>query len=112
MKELLIKLEATKVVKVTGSFADGSQTDLSDIDFYVKPDHPDWKLLGKTRNIEKVKAVLDEFGIKMESNMTGYWYTHKSFNSLNRQLEFSDLFQPRKGRLPEVIIEGVEFKTY
>ena len=52
LKELLQELQETKVVKVTGSFASGEQHGESDIDFYVKPDHPDYRFLGKKRNIE------------------------------------------------------------
>lgn len=112
MKPLLEKLAETKVVKVTGSFADGTFHSGSDIDFYVKPDHPDWQLKGHKRNITKVLEVLNQFGIKMKSDCAGYIHSHNNGNELKRQIEFSDLFERRKGKFPEVEIEGVIFKTY
>jgi len=111
-KELLTELAKSKLVKVTGSYADGTQNECSDIDFYVKADNPEWRFLEQERNIVKVKKILDKFGIQMQSDMTGYWYSHKSDNNLPIEIEFSDLFQHRKNRLPEVEIMGVKFKTY
>lgn len=110
--ELLSELADSKLVKVTGSYADGTQTENSDIDFYVKPDSPDYKYAGKERNIVKVKRILDKYKVKMESNMVGYWYSHKSENNIPIQIEFSDLFEKRKNRLKEVNLLGVIFKTY
>lgn len=112
MEQLLKELANTRVVRVTGSFADGSYHSRSDIDFYVKPDHPDWKTRNYKRNIEKVLDVLNKFGIDMKSDIVGYIYSHKSNNNLERQIEFSDLFTKRKNRLPEVELYGVKFKTY
>src|SRR3990167_3191894 len=108
MEELLKALSETKVVRVTGSFADGTKTSGSDIDFYVKSDHPDSKIRGLERNMEKVLRVLSKFGINMESDIVGYIYSHKTENDLPIQIEFSDLFHPRKNRLPEVEILGVK----
>lgn len=112
MKKLMQELKETNLVKVTGSYADGSFTGMSDIDFYVIPNHPDTKF--GERNILKIIAILDKYGIKTRSSETGYIYTHKTPGNgyLPVQLEFSDLYKPRKKRLPEVEIFGVKFKTY
>lgn len=108
LNELLTRLNATKLVKVTGSFADGTQTESSDIDFYVKEDKPD----ATERNMSKVYGILKDFGLNLDSSMTGYLYTHKSDNDIPIELEFSDLFNHRPNRLKTVTIEGVEFKTW
>ena len=34
-------MQQTKIVKVTGSFADGTNNENSDIDFWIKEDHPE-----------------------------------------------------------------------
>lgn len=112
MIELLKALRETNLLKITGSYADGTQREDSDIDFYIKPDHPEASFLGKKRNIEVIKEILDQFSITVESTMIGYWFTHKSQNKLPVQLEFSDLFSPRKNKLKEVEIYGIIFKTY
>jgi len=112
MKQLLEELQKSKLVKITGSYADGTQNENSDIDFYVKPDHPEYQLKGLERNIVKVKRIIDKYNIKMKSDMVGYWYSHKSENNLPIQIEFSDLFRPRENRLKEIEIMGVKFKTY
>lgn len=112
MKQLLQDLRNSKLVRVTGSYADGTHNENSDIDFYVKPDHPDWRMLGKERNIEKVKKILDKHGIKVQSHTTGYWFSHGLVNDISLPLEFSDLFHPRPNRKKEVSIFDVTFKTY
>ena len=112
MEQLLQKLSESKLVRITGSYADGTQTSNSDIDFYIKPDHPDYKIRGDKRNIEKIKEILDEFKVSVESNMVGYWFTHTVKNNIPLNLEFSDLFRPRERKLKDVIIKGIRFKTY
>jgi predicted nucleotidyltransferase len=110
MKQLLEDLRATKVVRVTGSYADGTQSPDSDIDFYVKPDDPEAPYA--SRNMKRVTEVLEWYGVAWESTITGYIFTHESENQLPIQLEFSDLFDPREGKLPSVTVYGVEFGTY
>lgn len=110
MRTLLSDLAATNLLRVTGSFADGTQTEASDIDFYIKPDKPDIAM--SDRNILKIINILKAHNITWDSTSTGYIFTHKSVNNLSRQLEFSDLYDKRPNRLPLVVIEGVEFKTY
>lgn len=111
-KLFLKELSESKLVRVTGSYADGTQNYDSDIDFYVKPDNPEYKCLGLKRNIDKIINILKKYNIKAESDMMGYLHTHKSNNELPIQVEFSDLFSTRKNRLKEVEIMSVKFKTY
>lgn len=114
MSELLKELRDTKLVKVTGSYADGTQNDNSDIDFYVKEDNPEYKRGDGPSNIQKIIAILGKHGVKWQSSVVGYISTHKTPGNgfLPTQLEFSDLFDHRPDRLPEVTIEGVTFKTH
>lgn len=95
----------TKLIKVTGSYADGTQTVNSDIDFYVKEDKPDHHGI---RNIDKIIKIIEDAGIKWSSCITG----HISTLGIRPMLEFSDLFDHRKDRLKSVIIEGIEFNTH
>jgi predicted nucleotidyltransferase len=111
-KKLLEDLKNTKLVRVTGSYADGTQNENSDIDFYIKPDHPDYKFREDRRHIEVIKEILDKYNVSMQSDMIGYWYSHKSENNLPIQIEFSDLFYKRPNKLPEVEIMGINFKTH
>ena len=108
MREFFKELSETKLVRITGSFADCSFNENSDIDFYVKED----KLDSRVRNFDKILLILKKYGIKWSSTFPGYIFTHKTPNTLERQLEFSDLFKPRKNRLKEVELEGIVFKTY
>lgn len=111
-RELLKALKETEVVKVTGSFAVGKQNEESDIDFYVEEDEPELEFGVDQRNIDKVKEVLDAFGIHWSSTMVGYIHTQNCGNNIPRQLEFSDLFLPRKNGMNEVEVHGVIFETY
>lgn len=114
MQSLLEQLRDCKLVRVTGSFADGTQHNESDIDFYVRPDRNHNIPIGEgKRNIEKVIKIVEAHGVHWTSTLPGYIFTHKSNNpSLTRELEFSDCFQKRQNKLPSVTIDGVEFKTY
>jgi predicted nucleotidyltransferase len=112
MKKLLEDLQKSKLVKITGSYADGTQGEGSDIDFYVKEDHPEINTYGEKRNIEKVKDILDKHKIKVRSPEIEYWTTYDCGNKLNTNLEFSNMFNKRKNRLKEVYIMGVLFKTH
>lgn len=112
MKELIEELAESKLVKVTGSYADNTQNGFSDIDFFVKPDDPDYRNKGKERNMSKIIKILKKYGVNTDSSFPGYIFTHKSENDIPIQLEFSDLFTHRKNRLPEVEIMGVTFKTH
>lgn len=110
MKELLKDLAATKLVRVTGSFADGTQTEESDIDLYLKEDHPE----RYGQNIKKIIEIFAKHGVAWRSTIPGYIFTHNTSGNgyLARQIEVSDTFKPRKNKLKEVEIEGVLFKTY
>lgn len=111
MTTLLQDLKDTKLVRVTGSYAVGEQNETSDVDFYVTPDHPEQPYT--ERNMLKIIEVLDRHGVRWHSTVVGYISTiHDDNPTLLFDLEFSDLFHRRKGRLKEVEIEGVIFKTY
>ena len=62
MKNLLKELQKTKIVKITGSYADGSQNEFSDIDFYVKDENIDTPR--EKRNIVKIIKILDNYNIR------------------------------------------------
>ena len=110
MTEILQDLASTKLVRVTGSYADGSQTEESDIDFYVRPDHPE----RQGQNIKRIIAVLAKHGVKWSSNLPGYVFTHRTSGNggLAVQMEFGDVYKPRQKKLKSVEIEGVMFATY
>ena len=110
MKKLLLELQKTKLIKVTGSYADNTQNENSDIDFYVKPDKPDTEY--SNRNMLKIIKILKDFNIKWESTSTGYIHTHNVDYNLPIPIEFSNLFKHRKNRIKVVNIFEVEFKTY
>jgi predicted nucleotidyltransferase len=110
--QLLKELADTKVVRVTGSFADGTQHEDSDIDFRVKPNKPDYRFYDLEPNIKKVINVLKKYGLKLGSTSTGYVHTHNLGNELPYQIELSDLFWKRQNKLKEVEIMGVTFNTY
>lgn len=108
---LLKDLASLKLLKVTGSYADGTNNEQSDIDFYVKPDHPEQHY--NERNMLKVIKVLKKYGIKWHSTQTGYISTIGDDNpTLEIELEFADCFHRRKGKLSTVTIQGVLFKTH
>uniref|UniRef100_A0A6M3IML5 Putative nucleotidyltransferases domain-containing protein n=1 Tax=viral metagenome TaxID=1070528 RepID=A0A6M3IML5_9ZZZZ len=109
-KEIIETLNKTGLLKITGSYADGTNTENSDIDFYVKPDEIDTPFT--ERNMLKIIKVLSDFHIKWNSTRVGYISTIKSNNSLPIEMEFADCFFPRKNKLKEVEIEGVKFKTF
>jgi len=100
MKKLLEELAKSKLVRITGSYADGTQTENSDIDFYVKPNKIDTSFT--ERNMLKIIKVLSDFRIKWNSTRTGYISTIESNNDLLIELEFADCFRPRKNKLSEV----------
>ena len=110
MKELLKELSDTKLVRVTGSYADNTQTGFSDIDFYVKPNKPEQEYL--ERNMLKIIYILNKHNVKWASDVVGYIHTHNVDFSLPISIEFSDLFKHRKDRLESVNIMGIEFLTY
>lgn len=114
LKSLLEELAATKLVKVTGSYADGTQSDESDIDFKIRDAHPEMSASDPKRPMQRILDIMAKHDIKWRSTLPGYIFTHMTSGNghLPKQLEFSDLFHPRKNRIKEVEIEGVLFKTY
>ena len=108
LKNLLITLQETKLVKVTGSYADGTQNEDSDIDFKLKDDNPE--TYGK--NIKKIIGVFAEFGVEWSSTEPGYIFTHKSDTWLPIPIEVSDRFDKRPNKLKTVEILGVTFNTH
>jgi predicted nucleotidyltransferase len=108
MEKIFKDLANSKLIRITGSYADGTYNDDSDIDLYIKPDNPEWRWKQKERHIDTIKKILDRYGIEIKSNQCGHIYT----TNLSIQLEFSDRFKPRKGKLKEVNLFGYKFKTY
>ena len=113
LNPLLEDLAKTKLVRVSGSFADGTQTEESDIDFKVKEDHPEL-MRGEKTNIQKIMEVMEKHEVKLRSTRPGYIFTHLTSGNghLPRQMEFYDYYDHRPNRLKEVEIEGVKFKTW
>ena len=112
MEELFRELKDTHLLRITGSYADGTFNEDSDIDFFVKPDRPETDF--ENRNILKIITILKKHNIKLRSSMPGYIYTHRTTGNghLPIQMEFSDLYKPRKNRKKDVEVYGVKFKTY
>ncbi len=113
--ENIIKdIHATGLIKVTGSYADGTQTMLSDIDFYIKEDEPDPEFDDdgvELRNIDVIIKILEKYPINLKSSITGHIATHNINDNLPIALEFSDLFDAKDCKYDEVIICGYTFKT-
>jgi len=111
MKELLQDLADTGLVKITGSYADGTQTQDSDIDMHVKEDSPNTPM--SSRNMLKIIDIFKKHNFLWSSSSIGYISTIDSNNpGLGIEIEVSDLFEHRQNRLKEVIIHGVNFKTW
>lgn len=115
MKAFLKDLAATKVVSVTGSYADGTFTHESDIDFKVKESKQD--IYGKDiapRPIDKVKAVCDKHKVRLGSSFIGSYHSHNQSGNgyMPVLVEFSEYFKPRKGKKKEVELYGVTFETW
>ena len=104
LKDLLLELHHSKLVKVTGSWADGTQTEKSDIDLMVKDCDRDTK----PEHIEKIKIIFIKHTGWIHSNQPGHIWTICG----GVQIEASYQFSQRLNRLSKIKIEGVEFKTY
>ena len=110
-KKLLEELKNTGIVKITGSYADGTQTEYSDVDFYIFPDKPDTQFL--ERRMLKIIVILNKHNIQWNSTRCGYISTiHSKNKGLPIELEFSDAFDKRKNKLNEVELFGINFKTH
>jgi predicted nucleotidyltransferase len=109
---IIEELYNTKLLRVTGSTADGTQNDASDIDFWVKPDKPDQHK--KTRHFQVIVDIVEKHGLSWDSCICGHIKTRGAIivNGHFRRLEFSELFVHRKGRVAEVMLEGFPFKTW
>ena len=110
MKNLIEELYKSKLVKVTGSYADGTQHNDSDIDFFVKEDKEFVEY--EDRNIIKLISILNKFKIKWNSNLPNTISTIGSKNDLEKELEFSNIYRKRKNKLKRVNIYGFEFMTH
>ncbi len=115
MKSLLQELAESKLVKITGSWADGSQSETSDYDFKLKESKQD--IYGDDilpRPIDTIKGICEKYGVKFKSSFPGSMHTHLVSGNgyLQTSMEFSEHFNPRKNKLKEVEILGVKFKTY
>ena len=112
MKKLLQELADSGKVLVSGSYAMGTQTNESDIDFFVKIPKECVLYGGLNSNIAWIIQLLEKYGIKWNSTRTSYLSTIGEENDIPIQIEFYDGFYRNKKKLPEVIIEGVTFKTH
>jgi hypothetical protein len=93
--------------------ADGTNTEESDIDFYVEEDHPDMKANDPQRNAAKIIRVLEKHGIKWGSSFPGSIHTHNISGNgyLPVMLDFSDVFKKRRETEGEIELFGIKFKT-
>lgn len=110
-KKLLQDLAATGLVRVTGSYSVGTQTMASDIDFHVKQDRPDVE--NEDRNIRKIIKILEAHKLPWGSpfiGCVGVGYGDDTWLPID--IEFSDLFVHRPGRLKTITLNGVKFKTW
>jgi len=105
--KLLTELNNTNLLRITGSFADGTQRIGSDIDFYIKPDKFDTPR--DKRNILLIIAILEKYKIKLNSVCTGCLSTIGENNNIPVELEFSNFYNKRKNKLKEVVIYGITY---
>lgn len=115
MKALLQELADSKLVRVTGSYADGTFSESSDIDFKIKESKTD--IYGKDvlpRPIDKVRKICEKHGISFGSSTVGALHTHNISGNgyLPIAIEFYEYFHHRPNRKKEVDILGVTFQTW
>ena len=99
-------LEAvSSYVVVCGSFARGTQTASSDIDFYVGLKEDD----NEQSFLPEIKKICKKFGYEMDSVIVGHISVSKEETKV-RQVEFSTLFRlPLSEPLFAIKVYGVEF---
>jgi hypothetical protein len=96
------ELRALGCLRVTGSYASGTQTEDSDIDFFVSGD--------LAANMERIKAVFRKYYVQYDQRSPNTCSC--SAAPITTPCEFSDAFAPKAQRLDHVSIFGVRFETY
>lgn len=108
-----LKVGKTPIIRVTGSYADGTQRLGSDLDFYVhEPRQQYMEAPSGERSIDKVIALFAKYGIPWESCIPGHISSPRDLFTLPIPIEFSSIFEHRKNRMPFVSIYGVKFATW
>lgn len=108
-----------KYVAVVGSVAEGTSTEYSDIDFYVKcksEEVIDKEIEANNYSLEGIEdtyidliiEVLEKHDIQWESLFVSYITT----NNLPIQLEFSSVFNIHDKKESKVSVFGIEFDSY
>lgn len=108
-----------KYVAVVGSVAEGTSTEYSDIDFYVKSKSEEvidkeieannYSLEGiEDTYIDLIIEVLEKHDIQWESLFVSYITT----KNLPIQLEFSSVFNIHDKKESKVSVFGIEFDSY
>ncbi|WP_373194523.1 nucleotidyltransferase domain-containing protein [Mycobacterium marinum] len=120
MKEIKnILNDLKKYVAVVGSVAEGTSTEYSDIDFYVKSKSEEvidkeieannYSLEGiEDTYIDLIIEVLEKHDIQWESLFVSYITT----KNLPIQLEFSSVFNIHDKKESKVSVFGIEFDSY
>ena len=104
IEEIIKELADSKLVKVTGSWADGTNHAASDIDLQVKDCNRDTK----PEHIERVAQIFRKHGLPVKSNQPGHIFTFVD----GKQIEAAYHFNKRPNKLPEVFVYGIKFKTH
>lgn len=103
----LTALRDTKLLRVVGSYAKGTQNSggyLSDIDFHVLKDH---------EGMQRIIEVFNEHGVAWESVITGSINTPRNAEYMFVPIECSYIFTGFKTRpVRDIKICGVDFKAY
>jgi hypothetical protein len=95
-------------LRVTGSWADGTNHAGSDLDLKVRDSG-----FGGKDYMKLAGELLQRHGLKLRSNQPGHLFVvPQDTDWLPYQIEVSDRFNKRPNKLNAVLIEGIAFKTY
>lgn len=104
--EFLQELADSGVVRVVGSYADGTANTrghLSDLDLYV---------LQEDRGMKKVIEIFNRHGVPWDSVITGSISSPRNAEYMFLPVECSYLFRCKRGRTFPIEICGVKFLAY
>lgn len=107
----LADLATCKVLRVCGSYAAGLENSrgyLSDLDFYVMPDHP----ASDDRNIQQVINLFKKHQVDMGSCFIGCIGTPRNNVYAPFPVEMSSHFDTPRKKVIEIEIRGIKFKAY
>jgi len=99
-------LAASKIVRVVGSYAKGTQNikgTLSDLDLWVLRDR---------EGMDVVKSIFDAHGVEWDSEITGHVATPRDAQYMPIPVEASYLFRCKTGRTFPLSVYGVPFLAY